>query len=141
VWTAEAVVVCVLTLLGRSSASFPPIEFVDVRPSDVSPRAEAFVRPDDPRIHLVTSTHYFRRAQRADYRCGELEALRKLASVIVHEEWHIRYGSDEAGAYAAQLTTLAALGAGPGNPLYAEVTRAMRRTLVRKAKERLAMIP
>jgi hypothetical protein len=141
VWTAEAVLVCVLTLLGRSSASLPPIEFVAVRPADVSPRAEAFVRPGDPRIYLVTSTGYFQRAMESPYKCGDLQALRKLASVLIHEEWHIRHGSDEAGAYAAQLTTLTSLSAGPGNPLYVEVTRAMRQTLARKAVSRLAMIP
>jgi hypothetical protein len=141
VWTAEAVLVCVLTLLGRSSASFPPIEFVDVRPADVSVHAEAFVRIGEPRIYLITSAEHFKRAKRSPYKCGEIQSLRKLASVLIHEEWHIRRGADEAGAYAAQLTTLASLSAGPGNPLYAEVTRAMRQALARQAVTRLAMIP
>jgi hypothetical protein len=140
-WTAEAVLVCVLTLLGRSSASLPPIEFVSVHPADVSAHADAYVRPGDPRIFLVTSTEHFQRAKRSPYKCGEMQSLRKLASVLIHEEWHIRRGSDEAGAYAAQLTTLASLSAGPGNPLYAEVTRAMRQALARQAVTRLAMIP
>ena len=48
-----------------------------------------------------------------------------IASVLVHEEWHVRHGGDEAGAYAAQQTTLIRLNAGPGTPLYHEVTRAM----------------
>jgi hypothetical protein len=34
-----------------------------------------------------------------------------IASVLVHEEWHLRHGSDEQGAYLAQLTALAAIGA------------------------------
>ena len=54
-----------------------------------------------------------------------------IASVLVHEEWHVRYGGDEAGAYAAQLLTLIALNAGPGNPLYDEVTRSMLVTIRR----------
>ena len=36
VWTAEAVLVCALTLLGRAESSFPPIRFVDHLPADVS---------------------------------------------------------------------------------------------------------
>jgi hypothetical protein len=58
-----------------------------------------------------------------------LNAIRKIASVLVHEEWHVRHGSDEAGAYAAQLTTLVALDAGPGHPVYYEVTRSMQATI------------
>jgi hypothetical protein len=30
----------------------------------------------------------------------------KLASVIVHEAWHLQHGRDEAGAYDAQLIFL-----------------------------------
>jgi hypothetical protein len=33
--------------------------------------------------------------------------------MLVHEEWHLRHGRDEQGAYYAQLTTLAALRAQP----------------------------
>ena len=47
------------------------------------------------------------------YKSGELDALRKIASVLVHVEWHVWHGSNEAGAYAAQFSTLAALGAVP----------------------------
>jgi hypothetical protein len=43
----------------------------------------------------------------------------------------VRHGSSEAGAYAAQLSTLVALDAGPGNPVYSEVTRSMQATLRR----------
>jgi hypothetical protein len=60
--------------------------------------------------------------------------LRKIASVLVHEEWHVRHGSDEAGAYAAQLTTLASLDAGPGSRLYHEVVRSMQAT-IRRSRE------
>ena len=34
-WTAEAVLVCALTLLGRSESSFPPIHLLSVAPVDV----------------------------------------------------------------------------------------------------------
>ncbi len=108
-WTAETVLVCALTLLHRSAGSFPPIEFVDTRPAYVSPNADAFVPLGGTRIYLITTSPAFIRARHAVYKCGELNALRKIASVLVHEEWHVRHGSNEAGAYAAQLSTLAAL--------------------------------
>ena len=125
-WTAEAVLVCALTLLHRSAESFPPIELVTVRPAYVSVRAEAYVLTGVRRIHLVTASAAFSRARRAVHRCGDLQAIRKIASVLVHEEWHVRNGSDERGAYEAQLLTLTSLDAGPGNPLYSEVLRSMR---------------
>ena len=130
-WTAETVFVCALTLLHRRVDSFPPIEFVANRPQYVSANADAYVPIGEARIYLITTSRAFARAQRALYRCGELNALRKIASVLVHEDWHVRNGSDEEGAYAAQLTTLVSLDAGPGHPLYTEVTRSMRATLRR----------
>jgi hypothetical protein len=38
---------------------------------------------------------------RLDYQC-----LLRLASAIIHEAWHYRYGLDEAGAYEAQIAFL-----------------------------------
>ena len=125
-WTAETVLVCALTLLHRSAESFPPIELVTARPADVSGDADGYVRPGDARIYVIAVTPTFTRARSAAYRCGDLHAIRKIASVIIHEEWHVRHGSDETGAYQAQLTTLASLDAGPGHPLYTEVRRSMR---------------
>jgi hypothetical protein len=52
-------------------------------------------------------------------------AMRKLASILAHEEWHIRHGSDERGAYEQQLTTLIRLGQQPGSGLYREVQISM----------------
>src|SRR5688572_31105414 len=60
---------------------------------------------------LLTTSEAFRTALKAQTRCGNRNALRKLASILVHEEWHLRHGSDEEGAYSAQLTTLTMLGA------------------------------
>ncbi len=122
-WTAETVLVCALTLLGRTAESFPPITFVNTSPVDVSREAEAFVRTEERRIYVITSSRMFRQAQNAEFRCGELQALRKLASVLVHEEWHVTHGGDEAGAYAAQLVTLAYLGSGPGTSTYYGVSQ------------------
>jgi len=140
VWTAEAVLVCALTLLGRSESSFPPIHFLHVVPADVSAEAEAFTRINDRRIYLVTSSQLFQQLQRDANRCGDLTSVRKLASVLVHEEAHVVRGASERDAYAAQLTTLAWLGAGPGTPLYAEVGRSMRRTLARGRPEPVRMV-
>ena len=134
-WTAEAVLVCALTLLGRSESSFPPIHFVSVVPADVSAEAEAFTRINDRHIYLVTSGYLFRRLQADDYRCGDLAAVRKLASVLVHEEAHVVRMANERDAYTAQLTALAALGAGPGSVLYTEVRRSMRHALARGRPE------
>jgi hypothetical protein len=131
VWTAETVLVCALALLHRSVDSFPPIQLESVRPAGVSRLADGFVRDGDPRIHVVTTTGAFAQAMGSTYRCGNLRALKKIASVVIHEEWHLRHGADEAGAYLAQLTALLYLEAGPGSPLYAEVQRSMRK--VRRA--------
>jgi hypothetical protein len=125
VWSAATVLACALGLLGRSAASFPPIVFVDTRPSDASDIADAFVREGDPTIYLVTSSPAFQRAQRSQDRCGAFNDLRKLASILVHEEWHVRHGPGERQAYEAQLTALTGLSAGPGHVLYAEVRRSM----------------
>ena len=75
----------------------------------------------------------FQRASNAVGRCGDLEADRRIASVIVHEEAHVR-GADESGAYTAQLLTLTRLGAGPGDPEYVAVMRSMHAVLERRRK-------
>ena len=118
-----------LNVLHRSATSFPPIVLVDTRPSYVSAGAEAYVSVSDARIYLITSTPVFVRARRALYKCGNVDAIRKIASLLVHEEWHVRHGDDEAGAYVAQLSTLIALDAGPGHPLYREVTTSMQHAI------------
>ena len=124
-WTAETVLVCALTLLHRSVDSFPPIELVAARPFDVSANAEGYVRRGEDRIYVITATAAFTQARRSIHRCGDLQAIRKIASVLVHEEWHVRHGPDEGEAYQAQLGALIRLDAGPGNPLYTDVRRAM----------------
>jgi hypothetical protein len=133
-WAAETVLVCALTLLQRGAASFPPIELVEMRPRYVSANADAYVPLGHARIYLITTSPAFTRARRAIYRCGELNAIRKIASVLVHEEWHVRHGSDEVGAYTAQLSTLVFLNAGPGNPIYYEVTRSLQ-AVIRRSRE------
>ena len=128
-WSAETVLVCALTLLGRSAASFPPIEFLTVAPPDVSKQAEAYVRVNDPHIYVITTRGAFQRLQGAKDRCADLESARKLASILIHEEVHARQTSDEKVAYSAQLTTLMWMGAGPGTGLYSDVLRSMQHAL------------
>ena len=115
--TAAAVLVCALNLLGRP---MPPVVLLDVPPPDASGSVEGFVRRNPDTIYLVTSTLVFQDARR-----GDKAALRKIASIIVHEEWHLRHGADERGAYDAQLRSLLRLGELPERALYRSVLRAM----------------
>jgi hypothetical protein len=131
-WSAAVVVVCALDLLGRSAGTFPPIELVDVAPPGASPFVEGFVQPGREAIYLVTSSPAFRAARASGQRCGDRSAVRKIASVIVHEEWHLRHGPDERGAYQAQLSALLTMGADFTTPVFAEVSRAMRTVTTRR---------
>ncbi len=135
-WSATTVLVCSLELLGRSAGSFPPIVLLDTRPTDVSSRAEAFIRHGDPAIYVMTTSPTFVRARQALYRCGDREALVKLASILVHEESHLRQDTTESQAYLAQLTTLIALDARPGSLLYTEVSRSRREALAQAKRLR-----
>jgi hypothetical protein len=132
--SAERVLVCVLSVLGRSVESLPPIHFVAAPPPGVSRHAEAYVTSGT--IHLVTSAPVFQRVQRASGWCGDLEARRKLASIVIHEEWHVKHGAGEAEAYNAQLLTLLRLGSGPGRPEYQDVWRSMRTVLAARRAAR-----
>ena len=133
--TAVAIVACALAMLGRSERNFPPIELVDTVPIDVSVQAEAFVRPPARTIYVVTSSPVFRVAQRSRAECGDYFAVKKLASILAHEEWHVKNGSDERGAYQAQLTTLSLMGVAPDNSLYTSVVRSMQAVLKKKAEK------
>src|SRR5690349_9398763 len=109
--TAAAVVVCALDLLGRSPGSTVSIRFLDAPPRGASPNVEAFVTRDPDTIYLITSAAAFRDAQRGRTTSIRHEGCVKLASVIVHEEWHLKHGDDEEEAYQAQLMTLTLLNA------------------------------
>jgi hypothetical protein len=131
-WTAEVVLVCALNLLGRSVNTFPPIEFTQTAPVGASRWVEAYVGPIDRKIYILTTTDSFQRLQQTRNRCGDIMAARKIASLLIHEELHIRQRASEQTAYQAQLMTLTALGASLGSPPYMEVTRAMKQTLKRQ---------
>lgn len=135
---AAWVLVCALDLLGRSAQQLPPIRIVEARPAGVSANADAFVdHREGGVIYLIASAPAFRTAraaQSAPAECRAREALQMVASIIAHEEWHVKHGSDERGAYLAQLTTLQQLGSGPGRWPYASVTRAMQAVVGAQAR-------
>ncbi len=137
--SAATVFVCALELLGRSPASFPPVEFVDHPPVGVSRLAEAYVLGEEGRIVLITSTEAFQRARRATPRCTDLEAIQEIAGVLAHEEFHLRHGPDEEAAYDAQMTTLLAIGVSDNSPLVHKVKRA--KLAVVAAAKRAASAP
>jgi hypothetical protein len=109
---AAAVVACALALLGRSQ-TVAPVHFVATPPRHASPNVEAFVTAGEHTIFLVTSSAAFRDAQADPWTALHHEGCRKIAAILVHEEWHLRHGQDERGAYTVQLTTLQLLGARP----------------------------
>ena len=114
------VLACALEMLLRSAATFPPIVLIDTRPADVSTAAEAFVRRNPDTIYILTSSFTFRAAQ-----AGDRGAVQKLASILVHEEWHLKHGPDERKAYEAQLTALLSFGLHDGRPVFDEVRKSM----------------
>ena len=124
-WSAEVVFVCALSLLGRSPQSFPPTQLVERAPAGVSPLAQAYVgREGGTHVVLITSTSAFIAARRSITHCSDLEALREIAGVLAHEEWHVRHGADEEGAYDAQLIALLFVGAAQDGALYHKVVQA-----------------
>jgi hypothetical protein len=110
--TVAVVLLCALNVLGRSAETFPPIHVVE-RPADRSSIVEAFVDRDNHTINLIADSPAFAAArQRADRepRCTFRPEYALVASILVHEEWHLRYGPDEDGAYSAQQIALLSLG-------------------------------
>ena len=124
--TSAAVLVCALEILGRSPSELPRIELV-AAPAMAASGVEGFVRPDSGVITLLTDSEVFERAR--DTYCEDVLAVTKLASIIAHEEWHVRYGADEGGAYEAQLDALARAGVPPDSALYANVRKSMHHVL------------
>ena len=125
--SAAAVLACALVLLGRSERHFHPINLIEVAPLGASPNVEAFVTRNPDTIHILTSSAAFQEAARTSFRCGPRPAVAKVASLLVHEEWHLRKGGDERGAYLAQLTALAAMGFDEHTTVYGGVKRSMLR--------------
>jgi hypothetical protein len=119
-WIAATALVCALGVLNRSEASLPRIEIVDQAPAFVSAGAEAFVQRNPDII----------------FECGDLFAVKKLASILIHEEAHLRYGDNEERAYYRQLITLIQLGLGPESRIYRDVHKSMRAVLQARKRNR-----
>ena len=125
---AAMVLVCALDLLGRSADRLPPIRILDRPPASVSANANAFVNVHEGVIYLIASAPAFRMARLAQPspgHCRGRDAMQMVASIIVHEEWHLKHGADERGAYEAQLIELIRLGVGSSRWAYRSVVRAM----------------
>jgi hypothetical protein len=134
--TAAMVLACALDLLGRSASQFPRIEILEQKPLNVSANATAFADLDARVIYLIASEAPFsiaRAGQTSPEECRELDALKLVASTIVHEEWHLRHGRDERGAYYAQLMALQLMGLGPGTSAYRGVRLAMQSVVRQRA--------
>ena len=127
-WSSVVVLACALEVLRLPADRFYPIKLEDVTPPGVSRNAEAFATFDPPTIHILTSSAVFREAARAKQRCGSREAIAKIASIVVHEQWHLKNGVEEYGAYRAQLIALAMLGFPADTNVYHGVKLAMLHT-------------
>lgn len=136
-WTAATVLTCALQLLGRSDATFPRVELIEKVPPGISPLATGYVLTAEKRIVVITSTAAFTRARRATYRCGDVEAVRDIAGVLAHEEWHLLHGGDEEEAYNAQIIALLAAGADANSSLVHKIMQVKQAVLAAsgRAKE------
>jgi len=139
-WSAASVLVCAMSVLGRSERSMPPVELIEVVPPDATAGVEAFVRQNTGTIYLITSSPVFRDAANAPMACGESIAVKKLASILAHEEWHVRHGPDEKGAYQNQLLTLLRLGVLPDAAVYRAVRRSMLTVLDARKRNRPELV-
>ena len=137
--TAATALVCALAVLNRSEASLPRIEIIEEPPSFVSTGAQAFVQRNPDTIFIIASSTVVRDA--ADrHGCGDVSAVKKLASILIHEEMHLRYGADERRAYERQLTALLQLGLGPGTAAYRDVQLSMLAVLEARKRNAPAMV-
>jgi len=126
--SAASALVCALAALNRTASTLPPIEILDSPPPYVSVGTEAFVR--NGTIYVIGSSAVVRYAAgRDEGRCGDLFAVKKLASILVHEEWHLTHPGDERGAYYRQLIALQQMGVSPGQSVYRDVQLSMQRVL------------
>lgn len=135
--TASFVLACAISLLGRSEASLPPIVILEQAPPEASRYAVAFVRRGESSIYIIGSSLLMREAiedQTDPKRCRQQDSLRLIASIIVHEQWHLEHDSDEVNAYYAQLTELQRLGVGPGRWAYESVVKSLRTVRDAQAK-------
>ena len=123
---------------GPRRAKLSATQFIEKPPIGVSRLAAGYTIRDgaDTHIVLVTSTSAFRDARQSTTPCSDTEAIREIAAVLVHEEWHVRHGIDEAGAYDAQLMALMSFGVDFGSGLYYKVKKSKEAALVAAERAR-----
>jgi hypothetical protein len=102
-----------LSLAGVGVAKLP-IELASLPLAGTTPGVEAWTTYGDTekgaQIFVYTESEIFRCASR-DRRAHQCRL--KLASIIVHEIWHLKYGASEADAYQAQIMFLIQNGGSP----------------------------
>ena len=107
-WPADQRVLERAVFLAGPLFAHLPIVLTSVLPSMVSPGAEAWTiyleTGQGDKIFVYTGSAIFQCASTS--RSNGWQCELKLASLIVHEAWHLRNGPDEAGAYEAQMTFL-----------------------------------
>src|SRR5262245_2130100 len=139
--SAATALVCALSALNRSEASLPRIVIMESAPSYVSVGTEAFANRDTKTIHVIASAAVVRDAAgRHQGECGDPDAVKKLASILVHEEWHILHGPDEEGAYQRQLIQLLLLGSPAGSRAFREVQLAMQTVVAARKRNRPELV-
>jgi len=98
-----------LFLAGPGLSAFP-IALASSAPDGASPGVEGWIVSgadgQAERIVIYTGSGIFRCAKWPHDGPLSRECLVRLASVIVHEAWHFRYGRLETGAYGAQIMFL-----------------------------------
>ena len=101
----------VLTLAGLDRANLP-ITLATAAPASASSGVEAWTSFDahgcGERIFVYTGSDMFRCASRP---LSMRQCLLRLASVVVHEAWHLENGRDEEEAYEVQIAFLLRNGA------------------------------
>jgi hypothetical protein len=89
-----------------------PIELASSVPDGASPGVEGWTsyraNGEGERISIYTGSAIFRCARLPHENPQSHECVLRLASVIVHEAWHVSSGRQEAGAYIAQIAFLMA---------------------------------
>jgi hypothetical protein len=108
----------------------------------VSPLAAAYVSRDSGAAHivLITSTWAFMNARRSQSQCSDVDAIREIAGVLAHEEWHILHGDSEEGAYDAQLSALLLVGAPLDGALFHKVKRSKEAVLAAERRASQATV-
>ena len=99
-------------LLAALDEAHLPVVLTSVLPPSASPTAEGWTTYTadgrGERIFVYTGSDMFRCAR---WPLSMHQCLLRLASVLVHEDWHSRHGRSEAGAYEAQIAFLLRRGA------------------------------